>query len=208
MGRKMSKRITFLSAIVTFLSFLYKGLLGYISKSIIIVATALSSLCVFFCKIIYVKRLNKSRKEKRHAYLLMGFILFIYGLLFLFVVLAKLSGLYDVEEKVYEGWQSTLLALVIVVMLILSIRGYRTAADRTDIMVLGLKEVGLATALSDLIVLEGLLDDYFVGHFDEDLLSKIHEWLSLGVSSIIILISIIMMLRFVNRTRLAINEKE
>ncbi len=208
MGKKMTKRITFISAIVTFLSFLYKLLLGYVSKSIIIVATALSSLCVFFCKIIFVKRLTKSRKEKRHGYLLMGFILFLYGLLFLFVVLAKLSGLYDIEEKVYEGWQSLLLSLVIVVMFILSIRGYRSAADRTDIMVLGLKEVGLATALSDLIVLEGLLDDYFVGHVDEEILSKVHEWLSLGVSSVIILISLIMMVRFVNRTRIAIKNGE
>jgi divalent metal cation (Fe/Co/Zn/Cd) transporter len=201
MGKKMSKRITFISAIITFISFLYKGFLGYLSKSIIIAATALSSLSVFFCKIIYVKKLTKSRREKRHAYLLMGLILLVYGALFLFVVISKLKGLYDIEEKVYKEWQSILLSLVIVLMMVLSIRGYKVAQDRTDIMVLGLKEVGLATALSDLIVLEGLLDDFAIGHIKEDYLNKFHYYLSLGVSGLIIIISFVMIIRFFKRTR-------
>ncbi len=196
MGKKMSKRITFISAIITFVSFLYKGFLGFLSKSIIIAATSLSSLSVFFCKNIYVKKLTKSRKEKRHAYLLMGLILFIYGILFSFVIISKLKGLYVMEERVYKEWQAIILSLIIVLMIMLSLRGYMIASDRNDIMVLGLKEVGLATALSDLIVLEGLLDDFVIGYIKECYLNKFHYFLSLIVSVLIIIISFVMIIRF------------
>ena len=105
------------------------------------------------------------------------------------------------EEKSYEGWISTILALFIVLMFILSIRGYRIAADRTDIMVLGLKEVGLATCFADLVVLEGLLDDYFVDYFKEEKVKLVHDWFSLAMGGLMVFVSLCMFIRGIRKKK-------
>ena len=199
-SRKKAKFITLISAMATFFSFLYKLLLGYVYRSIIYVATAFSAFTIFLCKMIFVRKATKSREEKRRGYLKMAAILFIYAILFILVVVLRIKGI-GLEEKSYEGWISTILALFIVLMFVLSIRGYRIAADRTDIMVLGLKEVGLATCFADLVVLEGLLDDYFVDYFKEEKVNLVHDWFSLAMGGLMVFVSLCMFIRGIRKKK-------
>lgn len=64
----MKKAVTF-TAIISLISFLYKLSLGILTTSIILIIASISTLLVFIAKVAFVKNVNKSRKEKKKAYL-------------------------------------------------------------------------------------------------------------------------------------------
>lgn len=200
-SKKNLKRITFISAIITLLSFIYKFMLAFLDKSSILMIASLSTLMVFICKALFVKNITKTKEKKRHAYFIMSMALFVYALVFLFVVGLKLKGYDFGDSKNYEGWIEILFILFLTLMFILSVLGLRGALDRTDLMVIGLKEITLAAAMTDLVIIEEFVGKILEDKISKNILDKIHEYFSLGIGFVLIFISLVMLIRFFKRTK-------
>ena len=70
MGSKTKlRRSTLFSAIISFISFLYKAGLGVYAMSLVLIIASLSTLFVFITKIIFVKNITAKRDAKKKAYL-------------------------------------------------------------------------------------------------------------------------------------------
>lgn len=202
--KKNLKRITFISAIITLISFIYKFGLAFLAKSSILMIASISTLMVFICKALFVKNLTKTKDKKRHAYFFMALALIVYALIFLFVVVLKLNGYDFGDAKTYEGWLEILFILFLTIMFILSVLGLRGALDKTDLMVIGLKEITLAAAMTDLVIIEEFVGRTILDLTDKvstNFLDKIHAYFSLGIGFVLIFIGIIMIFRFLKRTK-------
>lgn len=197
-SKKKMARMTFLTAIISLLSFIYKAGLGIYSMSLVLIVASISTLMVFICKMAFVKNVTKSRKEKKNAYLSMISATFIYSLVFLCFVVLKVNGIDISSQKEYEGWLGILLISFMFIMFILSIINLRGALEKTDIMVIGLKEITFISALADLVIIEsftyGILLSYEVNN---EILTNVNSYFPLGVAALMLVITLFMFIRYI-----------
>lgn len=197
-SKKKMARMTFLTAIISLLSFIYKAGLGIYSMSLVLIVASISTLMVFICKMAFVKNVTKSRKEKKKAYLAMIIATFIYSLVFLCFIVLKVNGIDISSQKEYEGWLGILLISFMVIMFILSIIKLRGALEKTDIMVIGLKEITFISALTDLVIIEsftyGILLSYEVNN---EILTYVNSYFPLGVAALMLVTTFFMFIRYI-----------
>ena len=140
----------------------------------------------------------KSRKEKKKAYLSMIIATFIYSLVFLCFIVLKVNGIDISSQKEYEGWLGILLISFMFIMFILSIINLRGALEKTDIMVIGLKEITFISALADLVIIEnftyGILLSYEVNN---EILTNVNSYFPLGVAALMLVITLFMFIRYI-----------
>ena len=188
-SKKKMARMTFLTAIISLLSFIYK--VGLIVASI-------STLMVFICKMAFVKNVTKSRKEKKKAYLAMISATFIYALVFLCFIVLKINGIDISSQKEYEGWLGILLISFMFIMFILSIINLRGALEKTDIMVIGLKEITFISALADLVIIESFTYGILLSNeVNNEILTNVNSYFPLGVAALMLVTTLFMFIRYI-----------
>ena len=197
MGSKVTaKRLTLVSAIVSLISFGYKMGLGILTMSLVLMVASLSTLMVFICKIMFVRNLTESREKKRKAYLIMAISAFFYALLFLLFAVLKVNGIDTSNQKTYEGIYGALFIGFILIMFVLSLINLRGALEKTDLMVIGLKEMTFVSALADLVIIEEFVSRIILQYQDVPYMETINSYFVLGVVGFMFLIPIAMVVRF------------
>lgn len=189
------KRITKLSALISFLSFLYKGMLSYLTLSIVLLIASISTFLIFVVKLLFVKNINKSRSNKKKAYFFMSLALLVYSFIFIAFVVLKINGIDASNNKEYSGTTGYILIGIMILMFFLSLLNLKKAYERTDLMVVGLKEMTFASALADLVIIEEFV--YRLDFLKKDylLLNTLHNFFPLAVGIAMTGIAISMLFR-------------
>lgn len=194
--KKKMKRMTFLTSLITLFSFLYKAGLGVMTTSIVLIIASLSTLMVFICKILFVRNVLQTRDKKKRAYLFMAISILVYALIFICFIVLKVNGIDISNDKTYDGLIGSLLIAFMLVMFILSCRGLHGALEKTDIMVIGLKEMTFVSALADLVIIEEFISRIILEYKEIEILIFINSYFSLGVAILMFIVGIIMIVRF------------
>ena len=191
------KRMTALTAIISLISFIYKCGLGIYSMSLVLIIASLSTLMVFICKVAFVKTVNKSRAAKKKSYLYMTIATLIYSLLFICFIVLKIFDIDISSQKTYEGWLGILLISFMVIMFILSIIKLRGALEKTDLMVIGLKEITFISALTDLVIIESFAYGIYLTYYEtNEVLTRVNDFFPLGVGITMLVGVLIMFIRY------------
>lgn len=191
------KNITIFSAIITLFSFIYKLTLSYLTASLVLLIASISTLMIFICKAIVIKNIHAKREKKKKAYFLMFLFLSIYSLIFILFVVLKINGIDLSNNKTYEGIYGSLFILLLIIMFILSLIGLKGALQKSDIMVIGLKEMTFASALTDLVIIEEFVSRIILEYKNIDIMPTINSYFSLCIGGLLIIISIIMLFRVI-----------
>lgn len=195
-SKKKMQKITLLSAIVTLLSFGYKVALAVMSMSMVLMIASVSSLMVFICKALFVKNVLETRDKKKRAYLFMALAVFLYSIIFIAFAVLKVNDI-DISKKVPEfGLYGILFISLMLVLFILSVIGLKGALEKTDIMVIGLKEMTFISALADLVIIEEYVSIIVLKYVEFDFMPKLNGYFALGVCALMLIVSVIMMVRF------------
>ena len=155
--KKKLQRNTFIFSFITLASFIYKATLGFLTMSNVLIIASISTLMVFICKVLFVKNVFKTRDAKKKAYFKMFLAAFVYSLIFILFVVLKINGIDASNNKTYEGWIGSLLIGFMVLSIILSTLGLKGALEKTDLMVIGLKEMIFISVLADVVIIEGFV---------------------------------------------------
>ncbi|MCR5349545.1 MAG: hypothetical protein K6E20_00990 [Acholeplasmatales bacterium] len=180
---------------ITFVSLIYKIALVYLAFTLILLIATIPTLIVLICKVLYLKNVNRSRLKKHKAYLFMFISILIYSLIFIMFVVFKINGIDISKDNTYTGIVGTIFILVLLIMLILSIVSLKGALKKTDIMVIGLKEIALISALSDSVIVEEYISRIILEYKEIDILVTINNYYTLGVGILMLLISFFMLIR-------------
>lgn len=197
-SKKKMQRTTFIFSFITLASFIYKATLGFLNMSQVLLIASVSTLMVFICKMLFVRNVLGTREDKKKAYLFMSLSVFVYSLIFIAFVVLKVNGIDMSNQKTYEGWLGGLLIGFMLLMFILSVLGLKGSLEKSDIMVIGLKEMTFVSALADLVIIEEFTSRIIRQYatFDLTVLGYIDSYIALGVGSLMLLVSIIMLVRF------------
>ena len=194
--KKKLKRMTFLTALITLVSFLYKFGLGFLTRSLVLLIASISTLMVFICKIVFVRNVLQTREKKKKAYLTMAISILVYSFIFIAFVVLKVNGIDISNDKTYSGIIGSLLILFMLIMFILSIRNLKGALEKSDIMVIGLKEMVFVSALADLVIIEEYISRIILEYKTIDILLFINNYFSLAIGILMVVVGIIMIIRF------------
>ena len=195
-SKKKMKTLTFISAIVTLLSFAYKATLSFLTMSMVLMVASVSTLMVFICKAIFVRNVLETRDKKKRAYFIMALAVFLYSLIFIAFVVLKLNDIDISREIPFDGLYAILFIAVLFVLFILSVIGLKGALEKTDIMVIGLKEMTFVSALADLVIIEEFVSIIILKYKEIEYMSKINGYFSLGVGALMLVTSLLMFIRF------------
>ena len=191
------QRMTALTAIITLVSFLYKLGMGIYAMSLVLMIASISTLMVFICKVAFVKAVTKTRAAKKKSYLFMTIATLIYSLIFLCFIVLKIFDIDISSQKTYEGWLGILLIAFMLIMFILSIINLKGALEKTDLMVIGLKEITFISALADLVIIEAFLYGIYLEYQTPlDILVTINQYFPLGVAGLMLITTGIMFIRY------------
>lgn len=190
------KKITFFSAIVTLISFIYKLVLGVLNTSNVLIVAATSTFLLFICKVLFVRNVTMNRDKKKKAYLFMSISILLYALIFIAFVVLKVFGIDASNQKTYEGLIGILFISFILIMFILSIINLKGALEKTDIMVLGLKEMTFVSALADAVIIEEFVDRTIKQYQEIPAMEYVTKYFPLAMGVIMIIVSIFMFVRF------------
>ena len=194
--KKKMKRMTLLTSFITLFSFLYKAGLGIWTLSMVLIIASISTLMVFICKILFVRNVLETRDKKKKAYLSMALAIIFYAFIFIAFVVLKVNGIDISNDKTYEGWLGSLLILFMLIMFILSCKNLRGALEKTDIMVIGLKEMTFVSALADLVIIEEFISRIILEYKQIDILVFVNSYFSLAIGILMVLVGIFMLIRF------------
>ncbi len=189
------KKITKISAIITFISFIYKAILSYLTLSMVLLIASISTFLIFIVKLLFVKNLTKSRVNKKKAYFIMSLALLVYSIIFISFVVLKINGIDASNSKEYSGTTGYLLISFMLLMFILSLLNLKKAYEKTDLMFIGLKEMTFASALADLVIIEEFIYRMYFITKDYLIIKNFHNYFPLGIGIFMVLISILMLFR-------------
>lgn len=195
-GKATAKKLTILSAIVSFVSFAYKAGLGFMTMSLVLLIASLSTLMVFIVKVAFIKNVTMTREKKKKAYLVMAFAALFYSLIFILFVVLKVSGIDLSNKKTYDGWLGALLIGFMLVMFILSVIKLKGALEKTDLMVIGLKEMVFVSALSDLVIIEEFVSRIVLQYKEVPWMGQFNSYFCFGAGGFMALVSMLMFVRF------------
>ena len=196
MGSKLKmKRSTIFSSIITLISFGYKLVLAILTASNVLVVAATSTFLVFFCKVLFIKNVTMTREKKKKAYLFMAILILLYSLIFLAFTVLKVFGIDASNQKSYEGIVGTLLIAFMIIMFILSVINLKGALEKTDIMVIGLKEMVFVSALADLVIIEEYIYRMFIDK-NIEVFEQVTRYFPLGMGVLMLIVTLVMFIRF------------
>ena len=191
-----AKQIAILSAGITLVSFLYKMGLGIISSSIILMIASISTLLVFICKVLFIKFANAEKDKKRKAYFAMMVAALAFGVLFLLFAVLKVGGIDTSSKNKFSGIIGLVFILFVILMFALSIINLKGALAKSDLMVLGLKEMIFVSALADAVIIEEFLYKVFLQYQNIPFMYQINTYFPLIVAVVMLSVPVFMFKRF------------
>ena len=197
-NKKKMQRNTFLFSFISLISFIYKMALAIIAKSLVLMIAALPTLFVYICKIIFVKNLFADKSKKKKSYLAIIIMTIIYETVFILFVVLKINGIDIAATKSLNGWLGLVMLLMMLVMFILSILGLKHSLEKSDIMVIGLKEITFIAALADTIFVVEFayrIIQKYIEHYPRTL-DTLANYYPLAVGIFMIIVSIKMINRY------------
>lgn len=190
------KRMTTFSAIISLISFLYKMGLGIYTLSLVLMIASLSTLFVFICKVMFIKNVTSTRENKKKAYLAITICAFLYSLLFVLFAVLKVNGIDISKENNYKGWIELIFIGFIFAMFVLSLINLKGALEKTDLMVVGIKEMTFISALTDLVIVEEFVSRIILKYQEVEIIPVINSYFALGVGVLMLIIPVFMFVRF------------
>lgn len=190
------KRIALVGALVSLASFLYKLSLGIISTSMILIVASISTLLVFVCKFIFWKYMDDSKETKKKCYLVMIILALSFGVLFLLFATLKVGGIDTSHKNNFSGWLGYLFVCFVIVMFVLSIIKLSDALQKTDILVVGLKEMIFISALADAVIIQDFLYNVIELYRKLPFMTFINSYFPIITSVIMLLVPILMFKRY------------
>ncbi len=191
-----TKRNTFLSMLVTLGSFIYKVVLAILTLSMVLMVASLSTLMVFITKLAFVRNYTKTRDKKKKAYLVMSIAVIMYSFIFIAFAVLKINGIDISNQNTYEPWLASLLIGFLIVMFVLSIIKLKSALEKSDITLIGLKEMIFISALADVVIIFEFITRTVLTYNDAPVMVIINSYVPLGVGVTMIVTSAIMLIRY------------
>lgn len=81
-------------------------------------------------------------------------------------------------------------------MFILSIIKLKGALEKSDLMVIGLKEITFLSALTDLVIIEDFVSRIILQYQQISYMEQINRYFVLGVSIVMLIVPIFMLIRY------------
>ena len=190
------KKIALVMALISLVSFLYKIGLGIISNSIILIVASLSTAVVCACKFIFWKDMNADRKAKKKSYFIMMILALSFAVLFLLFAVLKVGGIDTSSKNNFKGVIGYIFIAFVILMFALSIINLRGALTKSDIMVIGIKEMIFVSALADAVIIQEFLYKVIPYYRDIPFMRIINSYLPLIIAVAMIMVPIYMFKRF------------
>ena len=190
------KKIALLMAIISLVSFLYKIGLGVISNSMILIIASLSTAVVCACKFIFWKDMNADRKAKKRSYFIMMILALSFAVLFLLFAFLKVGGIDTSSKNNFKGVVGYIFIGFVIIMFVLSIINLRGALTKSDIMVVGIKEMIFVSALADAVIIQEFLYKTIPHYRDIPFMKLINNYFPLIIAVLMIIVPIYMFKRF------------
>ena len=150
----------------------------------------------FICKVLFIRNVDKRRENKKRAYFIMMLAVFIYSLIFVAFSVFKINGIDISKEIEFDGLLGILFMSLLLVLFILSLIGLKGALEKTDLMVIGLKEITFVSALADLVMIEKFVSLLIIKYKDIENIDILNNYFAIGTGYFMFLISIFMLIRF------------
>ena len=151
------KQLAITMAIIALVSFGYKFTVGMLAMSLVMIIAAVPTFFVFLCKALYAKHMDQPRSEKKKAYFFMLIFTASFSLLFILFSVLKVGGIDISIENKFDGWIGLVFIFFIIVMFVLSIINLKGALNKTDLVVIGIKEISFVSALTDAVMINEFL---------------------------------------------------
>ena len=161
------KQLAIAMAIIALVSFGYKFTVGMLAMSLVMIIAAVPTFFVFLCKALYAKHMDQPRSEKKKAYFFMLIFTASFSLLFILFSILKVGGIDISIENKFDGWIGLVFIFFIIVMFVLSIINLKGALNKTDLVVIGIKEISFVSALTDAVMINEFLYRVIVRHILE-----------------------------------------
>ena len=190
-----AKRIALLMAIISLISFLYKLGLGIISSSMILIVASLSTLAVCICKFIFWHKMNGTREEKKKAYFFMIILALAFGVLFLLFAVLKVGGIDTASKNNFKGIIGYIFIVFVILMFVLSIINLKGALEKSDLVVIGIKEMIFVSALADAVIIEEFLYKVILKYQSIPFLGLINNYFPLITAVVMLLVPVYMFKR-------------
>ena len=191
-----AKKIALLMAIISLVSFLYKLSLGIISSSMILIVASLSTLVVCICKFIYWKDMTADRSAKKRAYFFMMVLALAFGVLFLLFAVLKVGGIDTSSKRSFTGIIGLVFIAFVILMFVLSILKLKGALEKSDLIVIGLKEMIFVSALADAVIIQEFLYKVVPHYRDVPFMGIINNYFPLIIAVVMLLVPVKMFSRF------------
>ena len=196
-----AKQLAIAMAIIALVSFAYKFTVGMIAMSLVMIVAAIPTFFVFLCKLLYAKHMDQPRKEKKKAYFLMLIFTASFSLLFILFSILKVGGIDISIENKFDGWVGLIFIFFIIAMFILSIINLKGALNKTDLVVIGIKEISFVSALTDAVMINEFIYRVIVRYILEYVKIPLYDFLNnlfpLAVGVIMAVVPFIMLKRFI-----------
>ena len=190
------RRTTILSAIVSLVAFGYKMYLGVITASLVLMIAAVSTLMVFICKLTFVFNATQTFDKKVKGYFIMFVATAAYSAIFILFVVLQIFGINISNQNTFEGWLGVLYILILLIMFLLSVAKLRGALERSDIMVIGLKEMTFVSACADMVIISEFIGRIVMYYYPSPLIDEILYYVPLALGAIMVITSLTMLRRF------------
>ena len=195
------KQLAIAMAIIALVSFGYKFTVGMIAMSLVMIIAAIPTFFVFLCKLLYAKHMDQPRKEKKKAYLLMLIFTASFSLLFILFSVLKVGGIDISIENKFDGWVGLIFIFFIIAMFILSIINLKGALNKTDLVVIGIKEISFVSALTDAVMINEfvyrVIMRYILEYIPIPFYYQLNRFFPLAVGIIMAIVPFIMLKRFI-----------
>lgn len=202
------KQLAIAMAIIALVSFGYKFTVGMLAMSLVMIIAAVPTFFVFLCKFLYAKHMDTTREQKKKAYLFMLIFTAAFALLFILFSTLKVGGIDISIKNKFDGWIGIVFIIFIIVMFVLSIINLKGALNKTDLVVIGIKEISFVSALTDAVMINEFLHRvivrYILDTFDEidilhfiDVYRFLNNLFPLAVGVIMAVVPFIMLKRFI-----------
>ena len=190
---KMKKLKAAIGAIATLVSAIYKLVTGFF-VGLIFMASGVYTFAIFLCKLLYAKNIDSDLHTQYKTYRNMGLLLFVVSVFFL---IANIITLND-EPKDYGLTFNIIISVFLVILFIISLKGYFKKRANANILTRAIKVLALSTALINLVLVEKLFLYYLYNNLNIDFL-YVHKWFVLSISGILILIGLLMLVYYLIR---------
>ena len=195
------KQLAIAMAIIALVSFAYKFTVGMIAMSLVMIIAAVPTFFVFLCKLLYAKHMDQPRSEKKKAYFLMLIFTASFSLLFILFSVLKVGGIDISIENKFDGWVGLIFIFFIIAMFILSIINLKGALNKTDLVVIGIKEISFVSALTDAVMINEfiyrVIMRYILEYIPIPFYDQLNRFFPLAVGVIMAIVPFIMLKRFI-----------